>query len=263
MARWVRLGMVQFVPERWNVEGNFRRLLSILGATPPGTLDLVVTPECILDGYTAALAPNDRTGWNERERWLRECALERSGQVLGDIGGEARRLGSYIVVGYTEHLGDGRAANAASVFDREGELVATYHKTHLQNHDLQFERGKSWTVIEADFGRFGVMICADRRWPEAVRCQRLLGAEMLANPTYGMHKDLNLAMMRTRAFENNFFIAFTHPRQSLVTGPGGEVEVDVRDRNDTLVLHRLDLDRINLSHIRDRRTDLYRGCLQD
>jgi hypothetical protein len=67
-------------------------------------------------------------------------------------------------------------------------------------------------------------------------------------------------MMRTRAFENGFFIAFAHPKQSLVTGPGGEVELDSRDLNGSLVLHEIDLDRINLSHVRDRRTDLYGIC---
>ena len=61
-------------------------------------------------------------------------------------------------------------------------------------------------------------------------------------------------------FENGFFIAFAHPKQSLVTGPGGEVELDSRDRKDSLVLHEIDLDRTNLSHIEDRRTDLYVAC---
>ena len=259
MTRRVRLGLVQFVPDRWGTENNSERLLAILATAPADSLDLIITPECIIDGYTVAEAPADRK-WKDRERWLRDCAIDRSSDILEGLGREAARLGSYLVIGYTELLSAGEAANAAGVFDREGKRVATYHKTHLQNHDKQFEPGQNWTIVDADFGKFGVLICADRRWPEAMRCQRLLGAEMLANPTYGMHGDLNLAMMRTRAYENGFFIAFAHPKQSLVTGPGGEVEVDMRDKNDSLVLHEIDLDRINLSHIEDRRTDLYRTC---
>jgi predicted amidohydrolase len=261
MARIVRVGLVQFVPERWGVESNSKRLVSILESAGENEFDLIVTPECIMDGYTAAEAPSDPSkDWGDRERWLETCALASDGGKIREVGRQARRMGTYLVVGFTENLGGGQAANAAGVFDRQGSRIATYRKTHLQNHDLQFVPGSGWTIVKADFGSFGVLICADRRWPEAVRCQRLMGAELLANPTYGMHHDLNLAMMRTRAFENNFFIVFSHPKQSLVTGPGGEVEVNVSSEDDALVRHTIDLDRVNLSHIQDRRSDLYDAC---
>ncbi len=262
MAREVRIGLVQFVPERWDVKGNWRRLDSILRSASKNEYDLVVTPECIVDGYTVSEAPKDpKVPWAGRERWLGECALDASSsRILKAASRHASRLGSYLVLGYTRLLGSDTAANAATAFGRRGEVLDTYHKTHLQNHDLQFAPGRGWSIIDADFGRFGVLICADRRWPEAVRCQRLLGAELLANPTYGMHGDLNLAMMRTRAFENNFFIAFCHPRQSLITGPGGEVEINVCSEIDGLVSHAVDLERTNLSHVKDRRTDLYVEC---
>jgi len=259
-SRIVRLGMVQFVPDAWEVKRNWVRLKAILRAVPPGRMDLVITPECILDGYAAREAPKQLSmPWAGRKRWLSECALDPSESwILARAGALARRGGFYLVLGCTELVGEGKAANSAAVFDRRGRRIATYHKTHLQQHDLQFEPGKSWTIVGADFGKFGVLICADRRWPEAVRCQRLLGAELVAVPSYGMHCDLNLAMMRTRAYENGFFVAFAHPRQSLVTGPGGEVVVDVRSDRDALVPCTVDLDALNGSHIEDRRTDLYR-----
>jgi predicted amidohydrolase len=257
----VNLGLVQFAPEKWDTKGNWSKLKDTLGGAVRGDLDLVITPECIVDGYVVSEATKDVGGWADQEKWLNECALDPLNSVIiREAGAMARELGAYLVLGFTELTGPGRAANAAGVFDREGQLVTTYHKTHLQNHDLQFEPGKSWTIVDADFGRFGVLICADRRWPEAVRCQRLLGAEFVANPTYGMHGDLNLAMMRTRAYENGFFIAFAHPKQSLVTGPSGEVAVDARDQ-EALVRHTIDLDLTSQSHINDRRTDLYSDCL--
>lgn len=263
MSRPVKLGLVQFEPERWNVRGNWDRLRKILSGVPEGDLDLVITPECIIDGYAASGAPKDPADtWPERERWLGKCALDRlRSDIIRKTANLSRRIGTYLVLGYTELIGPGRAANAASVFDRSGNLVATYHKTHLQKHDLQFELGQALTIVDADFGRFGVLICADRRWPEVVRCLRLAGAEMVANPTYGMHDDLNLAMMRTRAYENGFFIAFAHPKLSLVTGPGGEVEISVRSEKDALIRHTVDLEKLNESHIVDRRTDLYRDYL--
>ena len=261
MPKPVGLGLVQFVPTKWDLDSNWNRVKDLVRGESKGQLDLIITPECIVDGYVTSQAPKDpKEPWKDRERWIRECTLGPDSEILHEASQLAVEAGAYLVLGYTRLLGKGRAANAAGVFSREGELLANYHKTHLQNHDLQCEPGREWVIIDADFGRFGVLICADRRWPEAVRCQRLLGAELLANPTYGMHGDLNLAMMRTRGYENGFHIAFAHPEESLVVGPHGEVEVDVRSET-ALVRHTIDLERVDESHLRDRRTDLYTPLL--
>ncbi|MBN1876360.1 MAG: hypothetical protein JXA33_19200 [Anaerolineae bacterium] len=69
-------------------------------------------------------------------------------------------------------------------------------------------------------GRLG-SFCADRRWPETVHTLALQGARVIFNPIYGMHNDLNRCMLRTRAYESEVCIAFTHPGQALITGPRG------------------------------------------
>ncbi len=235
---------------------------AILASVPRGTLDLIIAPECIIDGYVASQAPNDpRERWAERDRWVKECALSPSHAILRDAGAQADRVGAYLVLGFTELVSPAKAANSARVFDRTGRPIAAYRKTHLQNHDLQYEAGMGWTIVKADFGSFGILICADRRWPEAVRCQRLAGAEMVAIPSYGMHGDLNLAMMRTRAYENGFYLAFAHPKESLVVNPKGEVEIDFRSEQDVLVTHEIDLCELDNSHLMDRRPDLYSELL--
>ena len=94
---------------------------------------------------------------------------------------------------------------------------------HCQTHDLKYTAGGSLPVFGADFGPFGVLICADRRWPETVRTLALKGARVIFNPTYGMHDERNLHMMQTRSYESELFIAFTHPQQALLTAPTGQV----------------------------------------
>ncbi len=262
MPRDVRLGLVRFLPTKWDVQSNWRRLTRILEKVNPGELDLVITPECIVDGYVASQAPNDPgEAWKDRDRWLQECALDISGPIIEEAKELAEDLKSYFVLGFTQRLDSSRAANAAAIFNREGEMVTLYHKTHLQNHDLNFEKGNSFEIIDSDFGVFGVLICADRRWPEATRCLRIKGAEFIANPTYGMHGDLNRAMMRTRSYENGFFIAFTHPKRSMVTGPHGGLIVDRMGETGALVRCSIDLDSTRDGHLVDRRTDLYQDCL--
>ena len=101
------------------------------------------------------------------------------------------------------------------------------------------------------------MICADRRWPETARTLRLQGAKLILNPTYGFRGDFNTTMMRTRAYENQCFIAFTHPTEGLVTNPKGGVQAQEEGGPGVLIVD-IDLTKAkNDNHIRDRRPELY------
>jgi predicted amidohydrolase len=102
------------------------------------------------------------------------------------------------------------------------------------------------------------MICADRRWPEVARCLRLQGARLILNPTYGWRGNFNTAMMRTRAFENQCFIVFTHPLESLVTGPNGQVLTSEAGKNPGIFITGVDLAKaLDDNHLRDRRPEIY------
>ena len=130
------------------------------------------------------------------------------------------------------------------------------------NHDVKYVPGQSLPVFDSDFGPFGVMICADRRWPETVRTLALKGARVIFNPTYGFHNEMNRRMMQTRSYESEVFIAFTHPAQSLVTDPTGEIVLD--ETSDAVNFAIVDIDLAQVvevragpsAHLRDRRPDL-------
>ena len=151
--------------------------------------------------------------------------------------------------------------NTALIYNRSGVLVGMYDKLHLQTHDHKYTPGKHLDVYESDFGIFGVMICADRRWPETTRTLTLEGARVIFNPTYGMHGDLNLCMMRTRSYENGIYIVFTHPGQALITNHKGAVVCNNRDDTKTYAVTEIDLSKAPANkggHIVDRRTDVYK-----
>jgi len=106
----------------------------------------------------------------------------------------------------------GDCYNAALLFNRKGEIIGRYYKTHLQSQDLKYSPGKDLPVFETDFGKVGIVICADRRWPEAVRALRVKGAELILNPSYGMWGEANEWWLRTRAYRK--------PRESSRIPPG-------------------------------------------
>lgn len=80
-----------------------------------------------------------------------------------------------------------------------------------------------------------------------------------------MHDERNLAMMRTRSYESEVLITFTHPQQALITGVAGQVIFDEQEDAVDFVVTEIDpaeADRIRSnthSHLKDRRPDVYEG----
>lgn len=248
----IRIAQLVGVPVAWDLEANFAVFLERVAAADRA--HLFVTPECWLDGYAAA----DPASSRER---LRSVAQDlHASPYLERVAREARNRGMWICFGFTSLEGE-RIYNAAGLWNDRGELVGVYHKTHIQTHDAQYDPGEALSVYDSPWGPLGIVICADRRWPESMRTLRLQGARLILNPTYGFHGDLNTAMLRTRAFENQCFVAFTHPEESLVTGPRGEVvtqRVGAGGKTEVTALDLSAADAVGRSdHLVDRRPELY------
>ena len=82
-------------------------------------------------------------------------------------------------------------------------------------------------------------------------------------PTYGMWGDENEWWMRTRSYENQMFVCFTHPNVSLITNPKGKVEAKLESNEPDVLVHTIDLAQVHEgNHLENRRPDLY-GPLTD
>jgi len=253
----IKVAQVKVVPQKGELGLNHRVLMEVLAeiAREP-KVDVAVTPEGFLDGYVST---EESVSGGDMKRFALD--LETSSYVKA-VSRWARDKRCWVILGCTR-LENACVYNTAAIINREGNLVGAYDKLHLQTHDHKYTAGNHLNVYDSDFGLFGVMICADRRWPETVRTLALKGAQVIFNPTYGMHNDLNLAMMRTRAYESELFIVFTHPKQALITSPEGDVVLNDEDPS-----HRYSLTTIDLSivparrtspsgHLKDLRRDVY------
>ena len=251
----IRVAQIKVYPDKGRIEANHIKLMKILAdIEKEHEVDVVVTPEGFLDGYVATEKSVTK---DDMVKYAIEPLTSRYTQVVSDW---AKRNKAWLIYGCARKAANG-VFNTALVYNRRGALVGMYDKLHLQRHDHKYIPGKSLDVYESDFGLFGVMICADRRWPETARTLTLQGARVIFNPTYGMHGDLNLCMMRTRSYENGIFIVFTHPGQSLITGPNGAVVCNNEDKSQTYTVTEIDLSKAladKSGHIVDRRPDVYK-----
>ncbi len=252
----IRIVQIKVYPVKEDLEANHQRLLGVLAEVQAHQPDVVITPECFLDGYVASLASVTRENF-------RKYAIEpaNSGYVR-DVSSWAARQRTWFILGCSRRVAGG-VSNCALIVDREGRLAGIYDKTHLLEQDLKYVPGQALPVFDSDFGRFGVLICADRRWPEAVRTLALKGARVIFIPTYGMHDERNLHMMQTRAYESEIYIAFTDPGQALVTGPEGEVVCNEVSEAVDYCVTEIDLSLVDVrrsaadAHLAHRRADLY------
>jgi predicted amidohydrolase len=249
--RKIRIGMVKAMPEKWNVKKNWAIFEELVCRHMDDGIDVFITPECFLDGY--AITEEDWTA----ERFAEVAQIVDDSSYIDRLKQLASDLKTHIVFGFTEQV-DKRFYNCALLLGRTGKIEGKYYKTHLQNHDLRFAPGMDLPIFELDFGIVGMVICADRRWPETIRTLRVKGAEIILMPTYGMWHLDNEWWMRTRSYENEMFVCFTHPNVALITNPKGEVAAKLQSNVPGVLIHDIDLDEVMITNtLKDRRPKLY------
>ncbi len=158
---------------------------------------------------------------------------------------------------------EGMRRNCSVLIDARGALAAVYRKIHMFDVELEKIVLKESSVVEAgqevvtgdlDWGRVGLTVCYDLRFPELYRALRDEGAETLLCPaaftaqTGPHHWHL---LLRARAVENQAFVVAPaevgfhgEKRQSyghaLIVDPWGEVLADAGDTDEGLAIAELD-----------------------
>ncbi|MBN1291320.1 MAG: carbon-nitrogen hydrolase family protein [Candidatus Latescibacteria bacterium] len=247
----LRVGLIKAIPHKWNLEANWRIFETFAQKAVQNGCQLICTPECFLDGYVAP----------EMKSFSKDSLYEISqslddGFYIKKALSFANEHKVYLVFGFTERVGDG-CYNAAALIDDRGTLLGCYRKTHLLDHDRCYLPGEDFPVWETAFGAMGIMICADRRWPETARTLKVRGAEIIMNPTYGMWHLENEWWMRTRSYENELYICFTHPNVSLITDPNGKIAAKLQSNVPDVLIHDIDLSLTVNEMFPYRRTDIY------
>ncbi len=247
----LRVCLLKIRPEKGNLSGNFEKLISVLQSVSDPKVDVFITPEGYLDGYVSTeeeITKENIANYGVKEDYLNcisEFAVERD---------------AWFIFGCIHNTDEG-SKNAAFVFNTKGKIVGQYYKIHCSP---KYVPGSELPIFESDFGKFGVMICADRRWPETVRTLALKGARIIFNPTYGFRGSRNESMMRTRSYESEVYICFTHPFESLITGPSSEVEAHLVSNVDGFLIHDIDLKAVDTirssgesAHLRNLKPEVY------
>jgi predicted amidohydrolase len=163
----------------------------------------------------------------------------------------AKETGAWIVGGTLAlKRADGYASNTCFVYAPSGEIAGRYDKIHLFDVDLPsgesyresdtYRHGAHATIVETPFGKLGLTVCYDVRFPQLYRALAKAGAEIITVPsafTVPTGKAHWHTLLRARAIETGCYILApaqtgTHEGgrltygHALIVEPWGEVLAD-------------------------------------
>ncbi|MCB1314181.1 MAG: carbon-nitrogen hydrolase family protein, partial [Sedimentitalea sp.] len=192
-----------------------------------------------------------------RSRQTAVLRHEEDDPTLAALRAQAADLGIWLLIGslaLKTDDADGRFANRSFLISPEGGIVARYDKIHM--FDVQvtpeetyresegFRPGDRAVVADAGFGRIGLSVCYDIRFPHLYQALARAGARILTIPaafspvTGAAHWQ---PLLRARAIETGCYVlapaqtgrhaategrARTTHGHSMAVSPWGEVRVD-------------------------------------
>ena len=253
MAREITVALVQMAPELTSAEENLRKMGDFVEriCTEQPT-DLIVFPEL---SYTGT------------ELGLRATTLAEPvpGHATNYLAKRAADFNTHIVFGLViKERVESILYNGVACLGPEGNVMASYNKVHLLGEERQVYRsGFRFSNVDADWGRFGLMIGSDLVFPEAARSLTLDGAELLvlaANWEVDNREQWR-AHIISRAAENAVFVAAANrvgeeptiqfAGDSMLAGPGGEMYTLLEEPMEGYAIAVIDLD--NVRTIREER----------
>ena len=156
----------------------------------------------------------------KRERLFAAIAPEENDATLAAFRELARKLGIFLHVGSLAiKLPSERAANRSFLIDRNGDIIARYDKIHMFDVELgegesyresrNYRPGEIGVAADLPWGRLGLTICYDLRFPALYRALAEAGCSFLAIPS-AFTKQTGEAhwhvLTRARAIENGAFV---------------------------------------------------------
>lgn len=293
-ARPVRIALIQQAAQSADRDANLKKLTDKVRALAESGADFIMPTELSITPYFGVT--HDRT----LERW----AEPLDGLIVEQFKEIAKAYNTTIILPLYLKSSYGDFENTALVIGPDGELVSgsdrcgkqhqyfsKIHLPHAWRNDkgldepFYFKPGDALPVFDTPLGRIGILICYDRRFPEAWRSLVLSGAEIIFMPSCvpawspaasAATAEMFAVELRTRACENAVYVAACNRAgreefagvttqfvgSSCLIGPGGGVIEQLDGENEGVIEAEIDLDQVAkvrglLTVLRDRRPDVY------
>jgi predicted amidohydrolase len=224
--------------------------------------DLIVFPELWSTGYDLEHAADYATPVDQG--------------FFAIMGTSAREFGIHILGSSLSLMGEGHYGNTAVLFDPEGRNLGIYTKIHLfrlMEEERYLTPGEALGLVDSRWGKVGLSICYDLRFPELFRSYGTAGAKIVFVPSEWPHPRLDhwRTLLKARAIENQLYVIacncvgtikgsdyFGH---SMIIDPWGDLVVEGGD-GQMILTAQIDLDLVDkvraaIPVYEDRRPSIY------
>ncbi len=256
---------------------TIERLVALLEQAATDGAQLVVFPELTLTTFFPRWFIPDVS---ELDSWFERTMPNADTQPLFD---RARELGVGFSLGYAELTPEGQRFNTSIIVNPDGSLLGKYRKVHLPGSveplaDAPFQQLEKRYFDYGDLGFptfrapafaggvLGMLICNDRRWPEAWRVLALRGVELVTigynsatydtsggfNETLESRTEHSLLAARANAYMNaTWAVAVAKAGDedgsgliggSCIVDPNGNLVAQATTRGDEIIIADCDLD---------------------
>ena len=253
-------------------EKNLKKANSMINNAVGENVDFIVLPEMFICPYS-------------NEKFIEYAEEEKESSTLLKISQLACKNNVYILAGSIPEKDGSKLFNTSYLFDKNGEIIAKHRKMHLFDIDVKgkitfmesdvLTAGDDFTVTDTEFGKVGIGICYDIRFPELARIMAQQGALILFYPgafnmtTGPAHWEL---LFKSRALDNQVYCVGVAPAlnkdssyhsfgHSIITNPWGDVITEASEK-ESLIISEIDLSEIKkireeLPLLKNKREDLY------
>lgn len=253
-------------------EKNLKKAELMINKAVDKNSDFIVLPEMFNCPYS-------------NDKFIEYCENEKTSKTLFKISELSSKNNVYILAGSIPEKEKGKLYNTSYLFDRNGKIIAKHRKMHLFDIDVKgkisfresdvLTAGNNITVVDTEFGKIGIGICYDIRFPELARLMTLKGASILFYPgafnmtTGPAHWEL---LFRSRALDNQVYCIGVAPAlnmnasyhsfgHSIITNPWGEIIAEASEKEE-LIISEINLNEIKkireeLPLLKNKREDIY------
>jgi len=240
--------------ELYDKEANVRKALGYIDDAAYRGAQIVLLQEVFSTGYVI---------YHQRSEETRDLAESIPSPTTDRVAEKAREHGIYVISPIYEKAGPGLYYNSAPVLNPDGELIGVQRKTHIVGgfwggEGFYWRTGHEYKVFDTEFGRFGVIICYDRHFPENWRNMVLRGAEIVFVPAAASypHWDIELRVM---SYQNNVFTVAVNrvgeekeqqartefPGTSLVANPMGDILAQLKHGEEGVIAYTINLEEVD------------------
>ena len=255
-----------------NKEENLAKATAMIEEAVNKNSDFIVLPEMFNCPYS-------------NDKFIEYAEKEQESMTLSEISKLACKHEVYILAGSIPEKENEKLYNTSYLFDKAGKIIAKHRKMHLFDIDVKgkiyfkesdvLTAGNEFSLAETEFGKIGIGICYDIRFPELARIMTENGALILFYPgafnltTGPAHWEI---LFKARALDNQVYCVGVAPAlnkdasyhsygHSIIANPWGEVMAEAGEKEE-LIVKEIDLSEIKkireeLPLLKNKREDLY------